>query len=229
MDIISLLITKDTNLFLFLNSFHNSFFDSFMSVFSEKLTWVPFYIAVLYASIRRWKKESIWIILALVLCIVLADQTASGLLKDWVQRPRPSREPVLDGLVHLVNGRKAGLYGFASSHAANSFAFALLSTLIFRHRFYGYTVFAWAILNSYSRIYLGVHYPGDILAGIIIGLISALIMYFILTRTRPRHVLFERTRKRPFSLSLHKTRVTLPIAIMFLSVVCITIYSFIML
>ena len=227
MDIISLLITKDTNLFLFLNSFHNSFFDSFMSVFSEKLTWVPFYIAILYAAIRRWKMKSIWIILALVLCIVLADQTASGLLKDWVQRPRPSREPVLDGLVHLVNGRKAGLYGFASSHAANSFAFAVLSALVFRHQLYGYTVFAWAILTSYSRIYLGVHYPGDVLAGIIIGLISALIMYFILICFCPRHVIFEKTRKRPFPLSLHKTRVTLPITIMLLSVMCIIIYSFI--
>ena len=225
MDIISSLITKDTNLFLFLNSFHNDFFDTFMSVFSERLIWIPFYIAILYAAIRRWKKESIWIILSLILCVVLADQVASGVLKDWIQRPRPSREPVLDGLVHLVNGYRGGQFGFASSHAANTFALALLSSIIFRQRFYSFIVFVWAILTSYSRIYLGVHYPGDIIAGMIIGLLSALILYLILIIIRPRRVFYEKDNFHSFVMSMHKTRVTIPIVILLLSIAGIIIYS----
>ena len=225
MDIIADLITKDTNLFLFLNSFHNEFFDSFMAIVSGKIIWIPFYAAIFYAAIRRWKKESIWVILALILCIVLADQVASGVLKDWVQRPRPSHEPIIDGLVHLVNGYKGGAFGFASSHAANAFALAMLSSLVFRQRLYGFFVFLWAALIAYSRIYLGVHYPGDILAGIIIGLLSALILYFVLILIRPRHILYDK-RKYSFILSMHKTRATMPFLILILSIICIIIYSF---
>ena len=226
MDIISALITKDTNLFLFLNSFHTPFFDTFMFVFSGKSVWIPFYAAVLYAAVRRWKKESVWIILLLILCVVLADQVASGVLKDWVQRPRPSREPVLDGLVHLVNGYGGGQFGFASSHAANTFALAMLSSLVFRQRIYTFTVFAWSIITSYSRIYLGVHYPGDILGGMIIGLLSASILFFILITVRPR-LFSERNTKHSFAMSMYKTRVSVPIAVMFLSIAGILIYSFV--
>ena len=201
MDILSYLITKDINLFLWLNSFHNLFWDTFMSVFSGKQIWIPFYAAVLYAAIRRWKIESVWIILSLILCVVFADQIASGVLKDWVQRPRPSHEPVLDGLVHLVNGYRGGQFGFASSHAANTFAFALLSSLVFRQKHYSFTVFAWAIITSYSRIYLGLHYPGDIFGGMIIGFAAALIMYLILILIRPRRIFCEKDNHHSFIMS----------------------------
>lgn len=194
-----------------------------MFLCSEVLIWVPFYAAILYAAIRRWKIESIWIILSLVLCIVLADQT-SDFFKDWFMRPRPSREAVLQGLVHTVNGYTGGKYGFVSAHAANSFGFALLSSMIFRQKTFSYFVFTWAIIVSYTRIYLGVHYPMDIIGGMLIGFISALICYFLLTRIRSR-LIVKKSNRYPFILSLSKNKVGIPICVLTLTFIAVIIYS----
>jgi undecaprenyl-diphosphatase len=220
MDVISFLVNKDTNLFLFLNNFHFPFFDNFMFLFSEKLTWLPLYIATLYVFVRQWKKESLWIILTLVLCIVLADQISSGILKEFVQRPRPSHEPVLDGLVHIV-GYRGGRYGFVSSHAANSFAFALFTSLFFRRKLYTWIIFLWAAVNCYSRIYLGVHYPLDIAGGILAGLFPTAVLYYLLLFFRqPIAVALQRRTK-----ILHKKQILIPVAVLLLSVTGIAVYS----
>ncbi|MFT3754032.1 MAG: hypothetical protein QM800_14525 [Paludibacter sp.] len=100
MNLIQTLNTFDTNLFLALNGFHNTFFDGFMSAFSAKLTWIPLYATVLYVIIKIWRKEAVWIILAFVACILMADHISSSLIKEIVQRPRPSHAQELQGLVH---------------------------------------------------------------------------------------------------------------------------------
>jgi undecaprenyl-diphosphatase len=185
MELIHSLNTWDTNLFLALNGCHSVFFDRFMSVFSGKFVWIPLYLSVLYVVIKQWKNEAVWIVLALVLCIVISDQVASGLIKHLVQRPRPSHNESLNAVIHLVNGYRGGMYGFVSSHASNSIGFALLSSLIFRQKLYVYVLFLWAVVTSYSRIYLGVHYPLDILGGDVVGVLSALLCYWALTKYRP--------------------------------------------
>jgi undecaprenyl-diphosphatase len=143
------------------------------------------YLSVLYVVIKQWKNEAVWIVLALVLCIVISDQVASGLIKHLVQRLRPSHNESLNAVIHLVNGYRGGMYGFVSSHASNSIGFALLSSLIFRQKLYVYVLFLWAVVTSYSRIYLGVHYPLDILGGDVVGVLSALLCYWALTKYRP--------------------------------------------
>ncbi|MEI8084753.1 MAG: phosphatase PAP2 family protein [Paludibacter sp.] len=224
MNIIDTLKLWDSTLFLFINGMHAPFFDGIMFAISYKFTWVPLYIAVLYMIIKHWKRESIWIILALIVCIVIADQVSSGLIKHLVERPRPSHAAHLNGLVHLVNGYSGGLYGFVSSHAANSFGFALLSSLIFRHKSYTILLFVWAVLTAYSRIYLGVHYPLDIVGGIMVGILAALLCFAIIKRFRPS--LLEIQEKDSIS---NKPNTFIPLLILGLSFTGIIIYSIVIL
>ena len=183
----------DKQWLLSLNAMHSSFWDGFMYTFSGKFVWVPLYLSILFLVIKRWKKESWWLVLALILSIVFADQIASGIIKTSVMRFRPTHSPEISEFVNLVKGYRGGKYGFVSSHAANSFALALLSTLFFRNKLFSFSIFLWAIVNSYSRIYLGVHYPGDILGGTLVGIVVAIFLYFLLKKIRP--TLFDKNQQ----------------------------------
>ncbi len=161
----------DQELLLYLNSLHSSFFDSFMYLISGKLVWALFYLSIIVQIYRTYGwRNCLYLVLAIVLVIICCDQMASGILKPTFQRFRPSRSPELSDLVHIVNGYRGGKYGFASSHAANVFGLATFCSLLFRKRYLSIFLFSWAVLVSYSRIYLGVHYPGDIIVGMFIGL-----------------------------------------------------------
>jgi len=163
----------DTDLFLALNGWHNSFFDPIMYWLSDKLIWIPMYLFVIFLIFRKYKMQGVLMLLFIAATIALCDQTASGLLKNTVQRLRPSHDPAIMNLVHLSNAGAGGLYGFASSHAANVFGLATFIWLVFDDKFklLKYWMFIWAAMVAYSRIYNGVHYPGDVIAGIVIGMI----------------------------------------------------------
>ena len=109
--------------------------------------------------------------------ILLADQLSSSLLKPLVARLRPTHNPEISDLIHTVRGYRGGLYGFVSSHAANAFAFAVFTSLVIRNRYYALTIALWAVLSAYSRIYLGVHYVGDVVCGAILGVLVAIVVY----------------------------------------------------
>ncbi|RAV98644.1 phosphatase PAP2 family protein [Pseudochryseolinea flava] len=169
------IIELDKKLLLFLNSFHAPWLDPIMLFITHTTTWIPLYLFLVYLISRDYKKE-VWIILlGIVLTILLADQITASIMKPYFERWRPSREPTLQGLVHLVDGYVGGKYGFASSHAANTFGTATFFFLLYRHsKKWIVILFLWAAVMTYTRIYLGVHYPGDILVGGIIGVLSGI-------------------------------------------------------
>jgi undecaprenyl-diphosphatase len=168
----------DTELFLFLNSKHNSFFDPIMFWASHKYFWIPLYAFFLFLAWKHYGKK-VWLVaLAAVLVIVLADQISVHAFKNVFLRYRPCHNCDIGSQVHL-NGGRGGMYGFISSHAANTFALAMLLSLLFRNRikYFGLFVFTWAAFVSYSRIYNGVHYPSDIAVGAIVGMAIGIVVF----------------------------------------------------
>ena len=164
----------DQQLFLFINSLNSPFCDQLMHIISGRLIWVPLYVAILIHLAVTYKRKFLIILIFIILAATMADQI-SVMIKNLVQRPRPCHEPALTGLVHLFNGECGGEFGFVSSHASNSFNVALLSLLFIRKRWFSISIIVWALVIGYSRVYLGVHYPGDVIFGSVLG---ALIGWF---------------------------------------------------
>ena len=158
----------DQQLFLFLNSLNSPFFDQVMYTISGRVIWIPLYLSILIFLGIKYKRKFLIILIFIILAASLADQT-SVLVKNIVHRLRPCQEPSIMGIVHLVKGECGGLYSFVSSHAANTFDVALLSLLFIKKRWYSTSIVLWAAVISYSRIYLGVHYPGDVICGSLLG------------------------------------------------------------
>ena len=174
------LINFDQQLLLQLNGSDSLFWDGFMWIATNTITWIPMAIALLYVIFKNNKiKESLLIILLLALVVVIADQISSGFCKPFFARFRPTQDPELMYLIDTVNEYRGGRYGFISSHAANTFAVAIFLSLIIKNRMLGIVLFIWAILNAYSRIYLGVHYPGDILFGTLVGIVVGFLIYLL--------------------------------------------------
>lgn len=175
----------DQQLFLFLNSLNSPFCDQVMHAISGRVIWVPLYLAILiYLGIKN-KRKFLIILLFIILAATLSDQL-SVLMKNLVQRLRPCNEPALQGLVHLFNGECGGKFSFVSSHATNSFDVAMLSLLFIRKRWFTVSIIIWAAVVGYSRVYLGVHYPGDVIFGSLLGVLIGWGIYnlYILTDNR---------------------------------------------
>ena len=185
------LIELDQALLVAINNWNCPFMDQVMWYISTKWLWIPLYLVL--AGLLFWRfgwKKALLCLLAFALAVGLSDFISSGLIKPWVARWRPTREPALEGLVHIVNGYIGGKYGFPSSHAANSMAVAVLFSLIWTrskdHKNKSHQVWwlliSWSLLVSYSRMYLGVHYPLDILCGLILGAVLAVGVWLLLDR-----------------------------------------------
>lgn len=165
------LSSLDTRVFLFLNGLHSTWLNPVMDFVSGQFLWFPFIGASLYFAFKQLTRTKFYIFfLFLILVLILSDTTSSYVLKNLTERLRPCREHDLKPLIYSFGQRCGGRFGFVSSHAANSLALTLfcLRTLKLPKAFY--TIFLLLpFLVSYSRIYLGVHYPGDILGGLLVG------------------------------------------------------------
>lgn len=175
----------DQSLFLFLNSFHNDFWDKAMTLFTSREIWIPFYLLIVYLIIKTFKRNAVYILIMIGLSIALSDQF-SGLIKMTVQRLRPTHDPGLKDLVHYIY-TKGGQFGYFSAHAANSFTIAVLTSKLFKNHLFSIMIFSWAVLVSYTRIYLGLHYPGDVLTGWIWGILTGLGFYQLIILLQRRY------------------------------------------
>ena len=185
------LLEIDTQCLLAINGWHAPWADSVMWVISAKATWIPLYLLLIGLFVWKYRqpiptakwtwmqKVPAYVVMILVIAaaVGLADFIASGILKELVARPRPTRVPELEGVLHLVNGYKSGRYGFVSSHAANTMACGLLFSLIWRNKIATCGLMLWVAMNCYSRMYLGVHYPLDIMGGLVVGSLVAVAAY----------------------------------------------------
>ena len=173
------IIRADQDLFLWLNGHHNHFWNVVMKVVTNKLTWLPLYLLLLYGIISQFKSKATGYILCIIAVVILSDQIASTLFKPYFMRPRPCHDPMIEHLVHLVGGC-GGPYGFVSSHAATGFGIATIANVLPTKRFkFAGWLFLWAFIYSYSRIYVGVHYPLDIIGGALVGMTSAWLIFMI--------------------------------------------------
>ena len=183
-------IELDKKAFLYLNGIHSPEWDGIMWWISSFAPWILLYIFLIIVIIYKERPyRFIFTILFLVIAVTLCDQI-SVLIKFLVERPRPSHDPEISGMVHILNGYRGGAYGFVSSHAANSFGTASFLSNQFKHFKWTLFLFTWAILVTYSRIYLGVHYPLDIICGAILGVIIGIQCYIYKVRIT---VYFERS------------------------------------
>ncbi|MDD5861348.1 MAG: phosphatase PAP2 family protein [Prevotella sp.] len=189
------IIDWDTQVFLAINRLHTPFMDHFMDLYSEKWVWIPFYASLFFVICMRIKdwKRILWTAIAIAILITLTDQTCAHLIRPFVERLRPANlENPLHTMVHIVNGERGGRFGFPSCHSANSWGLTFFLMYLLRDRWMNTLMVIWTIIICYSRIYLGVHYPGDLLAATLVALLWATVVYRIL---RP-HVLPVSPRDR---------------------------------
>ena len=183
------LLPIERDLFLSLNGSDSVFIDNIFWTITGKFVWAPIllFLAVMFFY-KRPLKEAILTVIAVALVFTLCDQISSSLFKVYFQRPRPSNHPDFREVVDIVRNYRSGGYSFISGHATNSFGIAVFLSLLFRSRWVTIPIMIWALLNSYSRIYLGLHFISDIVGGMIVGSLLGLLVFGLYAFIRKRYL-----------------------------------------
>lgn len=179
--LIETLIQWDTCVTLAINGLHCGYLDNFMMMYSGRFIWIPLYLSLFVVMIRNFPLKAVIInLLIAVVLITLCDQIVSNVIRPMIFRLRPANlENPISPFVHIVDGYRGGRYGFPSAHAANCWGAFFFVTYVFRRSVLSYVLSLWALVMCWSRIYLGVHYVGDVLSGMLVGLINSSIIYYL--------------------------------------------------
>lgn len=175
------LIELDRSILALFNGSDSLFLDNLAVVLTSGLTWIPLYLSLLYIVIKNSETMSqiMLVVGCVALCILMSDGVADFIVKPLVGRYRPSCDPMIKYTVSVVEGVRAGQYGFFSAHASNTFCVAMFFSLLIRNRTFVFSIILWSLVNCWTRMYLGLHYPSDIIVGLAWGAIVGLFVYFI--------------------------------------------------
>lgn len=224
MSLVEKLLPYERDLFFWLNDHHTAYWDTFMSVYSGKVVWLPLAIMglIVYVYKIKWK-EALILILCAVLVGMFCDFFSAQVIKPFFERLRPSHHPDFAPFVELVDGRRGGKYGFISNHAANGFGTVVFSALLFRYRAYTIVLLIWATITAYSRIYLGVHFVSDVVGGALWGALVGFFSYYVYLTSR-FHIL--KVPKEELKIPIYnKKRANILIATILLTIIFIAVYS----
>jgi len=175
------LIELDKKISIFINDHHCQFIDYVMEYASYTFTWIPVFLFLLFLVYKNFNRKQFYFVLIFtVVLITLTDMISFEVFKENFQRLRPCHDPSLKGIIRIVNNHCGGDYGFISSHASNYFGIATFFGLLLnkKYKYLFYILVIWAVLIAYSRIYLGVHFFGDVLCGSILGFLIGYVIYF---------------------------------------------------
>ncbi|MBO5466760.1 MAG: phosphatase PAP2 family protein [Prevotella sp.] len=200
------IIQLDKELLLLVNGSSSLFVDGLAMTLTDALTWIPLYAALLYMVVKNNDNmlRVLLIVACAALCVVLAGTLNDTLVKPTVCRPRPTRDLEIGALVDIVDGYRGGRYGFFSSHAANTFSIAIFFSLLIRHKALTFFLVLWSLLNCWTRMYLGVHYPGDILCGLLWGGFVGTAMHFLCKFAERRFFMKSKYVSEQYTLTGYK-------------------------
>lgn len=168
----------EQDFFLALNGSNSVFWDNAMWTYTSIVAWIPVLLLVFYIAFKnKMRKEGLLVLISIALVVFLSVLLSGSFFKPLFKRFRPTHHQDFKDIVDIVNNFRAGQYGFISGHATNSFGIAMFISLLFKNKYVTLSIFLWALLNSYSRIYLGVHFISDIVGGFFIGFLIGLLVY----------------------------------------------------
>lgn len=218
------LIHFDKELLLWFNGSNSLFLDSLIMTLTNAKTWIPLYLALFYVVVKSNTnvRDVLLVLAGAGLCVLLAGTIDDTIVKPLVARWRPGRDPEIGMLVDTVDGYRGGKYGFFSAHACNTFSLAIFLSLLMRQRLLTIALVSWSLINCYTRLYLGVHFPGDITVGLIWGGIVGYSAYRIYCYAL-RRIALRRNPQAPASAcrpaSYSSRLCDIPIAVLVLTII----------
>ncbi len=216
------IIQFDKQLLLMLNGSDSSYLDQVVLILTNGLTWIPLYVSLLFLVVKNnhnWR-TILLIVAGAGLCVLMAGTLDDEIVKPLVARWRPTHDPQIGSLVDVVNDYRGGRYGFFSAHASNTFSIALFFSLLVRYRWLTVGLVSYSLVNCWTRLYLGVHYPGDILVGLLWGTVTAISVYSLFRFVNGRWVGNHRYTSQGFTSSGYEYRTTfVPLLVLILTVV----------